>query len=111
MNLFGGLKRGEDILDFDTSVVHYREIVITDSSGGSPWDLLRALELMAQKKVDPGSHITRIGDLGHAVDILNHMRDRSIDGKAVIYPHRRTDEMMFVPCWTGQDEARYLKLQ
>ncbi len=111
LNLFGGLKRGEDILDFDTSLVHYREIVITGSSGGSPWDMVRTLELMAQKQIDPASHITRIADLEHAIDILNLIRNRNIDGKAVIYPHRRTNEMMFVPCWTGQDEVSYLKSQ
>jgi threonine dehydrogenase-like Zn-dependent dehydrogenase len=111
LNLFGGLKRGEDILDFDTGLVHYREIVITGSSGGSPWDMVRTLELMAQRQIDPASHITRIADLEHAVDILNQIRNRKIDGKAVIYPHRRIDEMMFVPCWTGQDEVSYLKSQ
>jgi D-arabinose 1-dehydrogenase-like Zn-dependent alcohol dehydrogenase len=103
------LKRGEDVLDFDTSLLHYKEIVITGSSGGSPWDLMRTLELMVRREIDPASHITRIADLEHVVDVLNQICNREIDGKAVIYPHRRTDEIISVPCWTGQDEEHYLR--
>jgi threonine dehydrogenase-like Zn-dependent dehydrogenase len=109
LNLFGGLKKGEDVLPFDTSLVHYREIVITGSSGGSPWDMVRTLELMAQKKIDPASHITRIADLEHAIDILNQIRRREIDGKAVIYPHRRIPRIQEVMRWTAEDESRYLQ--
>ncbi|MBN1360611.1 MAG: zinc-binding dehydrogenase, partial [Sedimentisphaerales bacterium] len=109
LNLFGGLKKGEDVLEFDTSLVHYRETVITGSSGGSPWDMVRTLELMATNEIAPASHITRIADLEHAIEILAEIRDRRIDGKAVIYPHRRTAQMQSVPSWAGEDEKRYLK--
>ncbi len=109
LNLFGGLKKGEDVLEFDTSLVHYRETVITGSSGGSPWDMVRTLELMASQEIAPASHITRIADLEDAVEILGQIRDRRIDGKAVIYPHRRTTEMQSVPSWTAEDETRYLR--
>ncbi len=109
LNLFGGLKKGEDVLPFDTGLVHYKEIIITGSSGGLPWDMVRTLELMAQKRIDPASHITRIADLEHAVDIINQIRRREIDGKAVIYPHRRIAQMREVSRWTAEDEASYLK--
>ncbi len=108
LNLFGGLKKGEDVLEFDTSIVHYREIAITGSSGGSPWDMVHTLKLMAAHEIAPASHITRIADLEHAVEILGQIRDRRIDGKAVIYPHRRTRQMQSVPSWTSDDEVRYL---
>ncbi len=109
LNLFGGLMKGEDVLEFDTSLVHYREITITGSSGGSPWDMVRTLELMTAQEIAPASHITRIADLEHAIEILAQIRDRRIDGKAVIYPHRRTAQMQSVPSWTGEDEERYLQ--
>src|SRR5271157_5502932 len=60
LNLFGGLKKGEDNVEFDTSMVHYKEINITGSSGGSPWDVARTLELMAAREIDAGDHIARI---------------------------------------------------
>lgn len=108
LNLFGGLKQGEDVVAFDTGIVHYREINITGSSGGSPWDVAQTLDLMVQKKINPGSHITRIADLEHAIEILQQIRNREIDGKAVIYPHQRLKSMRSVPCWTGRDEQQYL---
>ena len=33
LNLFGGLKKGEDIVGIDASAVHYKEINVTGSSG------------------------------------------------------------------------------
>jgi threonine dehydrogenase-like Zn-dependent dehydrogenase len=108
LNLFGGLKKGEDIVGLDTSLVHYQEINVTGSSGGSPWDVVRTLELMAGGDIDAGAHITRIGDLDHAVEFLEMVRAQQIDGKAVVYPHRHTDQIMAVPAWTAEDERAYL---
>ncbi|MBN1217809.1 MAG: hypothetical protein JXM69_02685 [Anaerolineae bacterium] len=31
-----------------------------------------------------------------------------IDGKAVVYPHRRTTEISIVDSWTADDERHYL---
>ena len=108
LNLFGGLKKGEDTVDFDTSIVHYKEVNVTGSSGGSPWDVVRALELMLAGEIDAGKHITRIGDLEHLPDFLEMIRARTLDGKAVVYPHRRVDSIRVVPQWTAGDETRFL---
>ena len=83
LNLFGGLKKGEDTVGFETSLVHYKEINITGSSGGSPWDVARTLELMAAREIDAGDHIARIGDLAHAAEFLQMIKAQAIDGKAV----------------------------
>ena len=56
-NLFGGLRRGDDIVGLDAGIIHYKEINVTGSSGGSPWDIARTLELMASGEVDAGAHI------------------------------------------------------
>lgn len=108
LNLFGGLKRGEDVLPFDTSLIHYREINITGSSGGSPWDMARTLELIAGGRINAASHITRIGGLHHAPEFLRMIRSKEIDGKAVVYPHRQTERILAVGAWTAEDEAQYL---
>ena len=108
LNLFGGLKKGEDTVGFDTSLVHYKEINITGSSGGSPWDVARTLELMAAREIDAGDHIARIGDLTHAAEFLQMIKAQAIDGKAVVYPHRRTNQILTVKSWTAQDEPAYL---
>ena len=108
LNLFGGLKKGEDVVGFDTGIVHYREINVTGSSGGSPWDVARTLELMATGAIDPAVHITRIGDLEHAIDFLRMIRGHELDGKAVVYPHRRIQEILTVRRWSREDERSYL---
>jgi L-iditol 2-dehydrogenase len=109
LDLFGGLKTGEDIVGIETSIVHYKEINITGSSGGSPWDIARTLELMASREIDAGDHIARIGDLSHVADFLQMIKAQAIDGKAVVYPHRRTNRILEVKSWTAQNEQEYLR--
>jgi L-iditol 2-dehydrogenase len=108
LDLFGGLRKGEDVIGLDTGIVHYKEINVTGSSGGSPWDIARTLELMLTREIDAGCHITRIGDLEHAIEFLRMIMAQEIDGKAVVYPHRRTAEIRAVKSWSAQDEADYL---
>ncbi len=108
LNLFGGLKKGQDVVGLDTGIVHYKEINVTGSSGGSPWDVARTVELMVAGEVDMGAHITRIGDLDHAVELLELVKAQEIDGKAVVYPHRRTDQILSVASWSARDESAYL---
>ncbi len=109
LDLFGGLKKGEDVIGLDTGIVHYKEINVTGSSGGSPWDIARTLELLTAGEINAGCHITRIGDLEHSIEFLKMIMAQEIDGKAVVYPHRRSAEIRAVKSWSAQDEAEYLK--
>lgn len=109
LHLFGGFKHGDHMLEMDGNKVHYQETMITGSSGGSPWDLQRTLELMESKAVDLSVHITRIGDLAHVPELIESIKRQELDGKAVIYPHRRTDDILAVTRWTADDERRYLE--
>lgn len=108
LNLFGGLKKGEDVIGLDTGIVHYKEINVTGSSGGSPGDVKRALDLMATEKIETAAHITRIGDLEHSPELIRMIKAQQLDGKAVVYPHRRCDEIQAVEGWTKADESSYL---
>ena len=111
LNLFGGLKMGDEVVGFDTRLIHYQSINVTGSSGGSPWDMIRTMELMASGEIDPGVHITRIGDLEHAIELLKMVKAQQIDGKAIVYPHRRASAIQAVQAWTAADEASYLSTQ
>ena len=111
LNLFGGLKKGDEVVGLDTLTIHYKSINVTGSSGGSPWDIARTLELMASSEFDPGVHITRIGDLEHAIELLKMVKAQQIDGKAIVYPHRRTKSIQAVQAWTAGDEQSYLSIQ
>jgi len=109
LDLFGGLKKGDETIGLDTGIVHYKEINVTGSSGGSPWDIARTLDLMTHREIDAGSHITRIGDLEHSIEFIRMVMAQEIDGKAVVYPHRRANQIKAVKSWSAQDEKEYLK--
>ncbi|MGD0416458.1 MAG: hypothetical protein ABSA80_13950 [Terriglobales bacterium] len=96
-------------MGIDASAVHYKEINVTGSSGGSPWDIARTLELIAAKEIDAGARITRVDDLEHAIELLELVKAQQIDGKAVVYPNRRTKDIHRVDSWSGADERAYLQ--
>jgi hypothetical protein len=69
----------------------------------------QVLALIAGGKIDAGAHITRVGDLDHAIEFLQLVKAQQIDGKAVVYPHRRSEKILQVPAWSPRDEAAYLQ--
>lgn len=109
LNIFGGLKSGQHHVSLDANRVHYRDTVVTGSSGGSPRDVARILELLGEGEIDAGAHIVQVGDLTHVVEFLRRVRDRELDGKAVVYPGRPVDEILTVDSWSIEDERRHLE--
>ena len=63
---------------------------------------------MALSQITPDFHISCVGDLEHAPRLLENVKAQQLDGKAVVYPHRRTSEIRTVDKWTAQDEKDYL---
>ena len=108
LDLFAGLKPGEEIIGIDERFVHDQEINITGSSGGGPWDVIETLRLMAAGEIDAAAHIGHVGDLDHAPELLGMARDGRVQGKAIVYPHRRSEAIRDVARWSAEDEAAYL---
>lgn len=108
LDLFAGLPPGKETIGIDERFVHYQEINITGSSGGGPWDVIETLRLMAAAEIDAGAHIGHVGDLAHAPELLQMARDGRVQGKAIVYPHRRADGIIDVARWSAEDERRYL---
>ncbi len=108
LDLFAGLPPGKEHVAIDARLVHYQEVNITGSSGGGPWDIIETLRLMAAGDIDAAAHIAHVGDLAHAPELLRMARERQVEGKAIVYPHRRTAEILNVPRWDADDERRYL---
>jgi hypothetical protein len=63
---------------------------------------------MTAGRIDPGAHIAHVGDLGHAPELFDMARAGRVQGKAVVYPHRRAGVILTVPRWDVADEAAYL---
>ena len=108
VNLFGGLAPDDAVVGIDGRAIHYGEFSVTGSSGGGPHDLAVAISLMASGRIDPSLHISHIGDLEHTPDFLAMIRERTNDGKAVVYPNRRLAAIREVERWTADDERALL---
>jgi L-iditol 2-dehydrogenase len=104
LNLFGGLSPDDAVVGLDGRAVHYGEFSVTGSSGGGPHDLAVAISLMGSGRIDPSLHISHVGDLDHTPDFLAMIRDRTNDGKAVVYPNRHVTAIREVQRWTADDE-------
>ena len=111
LNLFGGLTADERHVTLDGNFIHYQEQVVTGSSGGSPWDVARTLDLLQKGALEVAGHIAAVGDLAHAPALIEQVKRRELDGKAVVYPHRRSETVREVSGWTAEDEQRYMSVQ
>ena len=109
LNLFGGFTASDRTVALDGNIVHYSETVVTGSSGGSPWDVARTLVLLEEGALEVAGHIAAVGDLNHAPELLGRVERREMDGKAVVYPHRRSERVLAVESWSLEDERAYLE--
>ncbi|MCX6935874.1 MAG: zinc-binding dehydrogenase [Verrucomicrobia bacterium] len=109
LNLFGGLKKGEHVIDLDTLRVHYDDIRVVGSSGGSPADIAETLRMVAAGEFDPGLHMTMVGSLDQAPKALEMVKNTETDGKIVLYPHIRPTPLEPAKGWKLGDEQSFLK--
>jgi len=108
-NSFGGLAVGKNMVNVDMRKIHYNESIITGSSGGNSWDTKKTLELINNGVFNLGEQVKMIGSLKHARLFLEMIRDKKIDGKAVIYPHAEIDEPIVVDSWSKDKEIKHLR--
>jgi threonine dehydrogenase-like Zn-dependent dehydrogenase len=107
-NLFGGLPKGDHILDLDAIKVHYQEIKIVGSSGGDPSDMAATLKAIDVGDVDPGNYVAAVGSLDNAIDVLKMIKETRIDGKAILYPHIKQTPLQMVEYWDKKKEREFL---
>ncbi|MEM3716159.1 MAG: zinc-binding dehydrogenase [Candidatus Bathyarchaeia archaeon] len=105
---FGGAPYRDRMIQLDTHRVHYDSVMITGSSGSDPSDIAKALELMAEGRIDPGNYVVKCGGLDAAIPLIKAVRRQEIDGKGVIYPHARS-ELLDVSGWNLEKERLFLE--
>lgn len=49
---FGGLPKGQDIINFKSNIIHYKHITVTGTTGQSILQYRKSIELIAAKKID-----------------------------------------------------------
>ena len=109
INLFGGLKKGDSLLEIDNIKVHYDEIKVAGSSGGDAADYSETLQAIHAGDIDPGNYVAAVGCLDDAKIVLESIRDNKIQGKAILYPHIPPVELSMVERWDGKQETAFLE--
>ncbi len=109
LNLFGGLKKGEHMIQLDTLRVHYDEIRVCGSSGGAPSDVVEALRMVSAGEINPGDYLDMVGSLDQFPRALELVKNTAVDGKIVLYPSIRPTELMRVKNWTRAEEAAFME--
>jgi L-sorbose 1-phosphate reductase len=108
-NLFGGLPKGQHILELDALAVHYREIKLVGSSGGDPSDMTATMAAIKNCEIDPGHYVAATGSLDNAIDVLKMIKETRIDGKAILYPHIRKTALQSTDHWDQKQEINMLE--
>ena len=108
LNLFGGLKREERVIELDTLRVHYDEIKLVGSSGGTPADVAEALRMVASGEFVPGQHLALVGSLDQFPRALEMVKNRQTEGKIVLYPRICHTPLTSVKDWGWVEEGKFL---
>lgn len=108
-NLFGGLPKGQHVLQLDALRVHYDEIKLVGSSGGAPSDLSETLKAIARGDFDAGNYVYGIGALKHAPQVLQMIQENKVEGKAILYPHAEVYHLQVVDHWDAKKEEQFLE--
>lgn len=58
INFFGGLPTGEEIINFNSNLVHYKELTVTGTTGSSTHHFRRTMELLAARRVNLSSLVS-----------------------------------------------------
>ena len=70
INFFGGLPRGRSMVELDTNLIHYKELVVTGTTANTNEDCRRALELVLGGSIDTAALISRSYRLAEAHEAL-----------------------------------------
>lgn len=70
--LFAGLSPGDALVELDTNAIHYKNLIVTGMTGGSPQDYRTALKLIESRRLDLArviSHVFSITEVGKAYEV------------------------------------------
>lgn len=58
INFFGGLPQGGEFINFNSNRVHYKQLVVTGTTGSSNYQYRKSMEIVASRRVDLSSLIS-----------------------------------------------------
>jgi len=109
-NSYGGLNIGQNMISIDMRKSHYDESILTGASGGNPQDTRKTLKLIDKGEFQVGTQVKLIGDLNYAIEFLDMVQNGKVDGKAIVYPHTKLNQVITVEDeWTREKEIKHLE--
>jgi L-iditol 2-dehydrogenase len=85
INLFAGLPKGDSGLGLDANLIHYKELIITGTTGCSTADCRRSMGLINSRKTDLAPLISGRYNLDRAVEAFDAVRTGNVL-KVVLHP-------------------------
>lgn len=70
--LFAGLPSAESMVELNTNAIHYKNLIVTGMTGGTPQDYRMALKLVESRRVDVRqivSHVFSLREIGQAYEV------------------------------------------
>jgi L-iditol 2-dehydrogenase len=77
INFFGGLPKDQPIVQFDSNLVHYKELLVTGTTACSNADCRKAADIIASGRVDLSGVVSHRLPLHRALEGFAAMEDRS----------------------------------
>lgn len=72
INFFGGLPRDNSLVELDTNLIHYKELMVVGSSNSAPRHVRKALEFIETGRIDMSKYISHrfsLKDINAAMDV------------------------------------------
>jgi L-iditol 2-dehydrogenase len=103
INLFAGLPKEKPTVELDANAIHYKELIVTGTTGCSTDDCRRAADLVGSRKIDLSPLVTQRFPLEAAVDAFAAATHPS-QLKVVLQPrviaaHRRIKSLETTTFW------------
>lgn len=76
INYFGGLPKGKETIAFNSNRVHYRQLVVTGTTGSSIHQYRQTMSLLASRRIDSGRFISTRYQLHDIHAAFRHARSR-----------------------------------
>jgi len=74
INFFAGLPSGDTNVVLDANLIHYKELIVTGTTGCSTADCRLSMDLISSGKVDLAPLVSRRYDLEHVTDAFSAVR-------------------------------------
>jgi len=66
INFFGGLIKGQEIINFNSNLIHYKQVYVTGTTGSNIMQYRRAIELIISRRINVSSLISASFSLDRA---------------------------------------------